>query len=223
MPSPLSSGGSKNHLFEDSPTQDRKQGLQLLLANKVRALGSHLSKDQGLETRLNSDYTSSRSPVTSLLHIHPPQVPFSLLLLLLFNWLMDLFCCCYLLVYACFWFFVHLRNISWYPMSETRQGYRLLLHDLTFIIILWFIHLALIFERALYLVWSTHTVQHLSLAIKFYFQNLCMFSRNMSDTFVQCQTFSNLHPYYLMSQPQNQQCTFIWLWIPSLRIWIHPI
>lgn len=105
MPSPLSSGGSKNHLFEDSPTQDRKQGLQLLLANKVRALGSHLSKDQGLETRLNSDYTSSRSPVTSLLHIHPPQVPFSLLLLLLFNWLMDLFCCCYLLVYACFWFF----------------------------------------------------------------------------------------------------------------------
>lgn len=133
MPSPLSSGGSNNLLFEDSPTQDRKQGLQSLLANKVRAsLGSHLSEDQGLETRLNSDYTSSRSPVTSLLHIHPPQVPFSLLLLLLFNWLMDLFCCCYLLVYVCFWFFVHLRNISLYPMSETRQGYRLLLHDLTY-------------------------------------------------------------------------------------------
>lgn len=56
--------------------------MRLLLANEVRAsLGSHGLEKQGLETGLNSDFTSSTEPRDSLLpDIHLPECPVSLFL-----------------------------------------------------------------------------------------------------------------------------------------------
>lgn len=150
-------------------------------------MGSHHSEKQELETGLNSDFASSTEPSDFSAAYSSSPVSLFTLLFVVVVCLTSVFVALCLL--ACLYMFVlgfviHFRNISWYSISETREGYWFLLHDIiTRIIMLWFMHPALILERALYRVWSTHTVQPLLLAIKFCFQNLCMFSMNICLTF----------------------------------------